>query len=283
MSEPLEFYKMNGAGNDFIVGDNRQHHWSAHPLAALARALCRPHLSVGADGLILLENSKKAHFKIRIFNSNGSESPMCGNGARCAARYALLKVIAGRSMTIEAGPDVISADVLPDHSVRVEIPGEPDPPRRLDLAVESRTLPAFLTTAGVPHLVIFVRDQAALDALPLPILGPKLRHAPEVGPAGANVDFVALSPAPPFSLRTFERGVEAETLACGTGVTACAWVMRHAGVAGDRTTFRTRSGRDLTVEILEGQAPLSRFALTGDASLVFRGTLSEEALQEASR
>jgi diaminopimelate epimerase len=283
LSEPLEFYKMNGAGNDFIVADDRHHHWSAYPLSALARSLCRPHLSVGADGLILLENSKKAHFKIRIFNSDGSESPMCGNGARCAARYALLKVIAGRSMTIEAGPDVIAAEVLADLSVRVEIPGEPEPPKRLDVSVDGRALPAFLTTTGVPHLVIFVRDQAALDALPLAALGPRLRHAPEAGPQGANVDFVALSPAPPFSIRTFERGVEAETLACGTGVTAGAWVMKHAGVSGDSTTFRTRSGRDLTVDILEGQASMSRFALTGDASLVFRGTLSEEALREALR
>ncbi len=283
MSEFLEFFKMNGAGNDFIIGDNRHYQWSAYPLAALARGLCRPHVGVGADGLILLENSKKAHFKIRIFNSDGSESPMCGNGARCAARYALMRVIAGRSMTIQAGPDVISAEVLPDLTVRVEIPGEPQAPRRIDLAVERRSLPSFLTTAGVPHLVIFVRDREALDAIPLSVLGPKLRHAPELGPQGANVDFVALSPAPPFALRTFERGVEAETLACGTGVTACAWVMKHAGVSGDATTFRTRSGRDLTVEIAGGQAPASRFSLTGDAVLVFKGSLSEEALQEATR
>jgi diaminopimelate epimerase len=135
----------------------------------------------------------------------------------------------------------------------------------------------------VPHLVIFLRDLPALEALPLSTLGPLLRRAPELGPGGANVNFVALSPSPPFSIRTFERGVEGETLSCGTGVTASAWVLRHLGLAGASVTFQTRSGRELQVDILERQAPLPRFTLTGDATLIFRGTLSEEALLEAAR
>lgn len=283
MADGLEFFKMSGAGNDFILGDNRAGAWSAFSLGPLAKGLCLQHVSVGADGMILVEHSKKAHLKLRIFNSDGSQSPMCGNGARCAARYALLKVIAGRQMTIEAGPHVLNAEILADDLVRVEIPGRAEPPQRMDIQVQGRALPVFLTHTGVPHAVMFVKDGKALDELPVRTLGAALRRAPEFGPEGANVDFVALSPAPPFSIRTFERGVEAETLSCGTGVTAAAWVLHHLGRAGAEVRMRARSGRELVVQILGSPAPAPQFTLSGEARLVYRATLSQESLQEALR
>lgn len=283
MGEGLEFYKMSGAGNDFIVADNRLGVWNAFTLGSLAKGLCLPHLSIGADGMILVENSKKAHLKLRIYNSDGSESPMCGNGARCAARYALLKVIAGRQMTIEAGPHVLAAEILADDLVRVEIPGRPEPPRRLDVQIQGRALPAFITHIGVPHAVIFVKDLRALDDLPVNSMGKTLRRAPEFGPAGANINFVALSPTPPFFIRTFERGVEAETLSCGTGVTAAAWVLHYLDRAGTDVRLMTRSGQELVVQVLGAQAPAPQFTLTGQARVIYRGTLSQESLQEALR
>jgi diaminopimelate epimerase len=283
MTEGLEFYKMSGAGNDFILGDNRQGAWSAYSLGSLAKGLCLQHLSVGADGVILIEHSKKAHLKLRIFNADGSESLMCGNGARCAARYALLKVIAGRQMTIEAGPDVLNAEILAGDLVRIEIPGGAQLPRRVDVLVNGRSLPAFVTHTGVPHAVIFVKDRQALEALPVNSLGAALRRAPEFGAAGANINFVALSPAPPFSIRTFECGVEGETLACGTGVTAAAWVLRHLGRAGDNIRLLARSGHELAVEVLGRPSPAPQFTLAGEVRLVYRATLSLEALQEALR
>jgi diaminopimelate epimerase len=283
MAEGLEFYKMSGAGNDFILGDNRQGNWSAYPLDSLAKGLCLQHLSVGADGMILVEHSKKAHLKLQIFNADGSRSPMCGNGVRCAARYALLKVIGGRQMTIEVGPDVLNAEILPGDLVRIDVPGQAEPPQRVDILVNGRPLPAFTTQTGVPHAVIFVKDRQALEDLPVSRLGAIVRRAPEFGPAGTNVDFVALSPAPPFSIRTYERGVEGETLACGTGVTAAAWVLSHLGRSGDDVRLLTRSGRELLVQLLNRPSPAPQFTLTGEARLVFRATLPLEAIQEALR
>jgi len=283
MAEGLEFYKMSGAGNDFILGDNRQGSWSAYPLGSLAKGLCLQHLSVGADGMILVEHSKKAHLKLQIFNADGSRSPMCGNGVRCAARYALLKVIAGRQMTIEVGPDVLNAEILQGDFVRIDMPGRAERPHRVDVLVNGRSLPVFITHTGVPHAVVFIKDRQALDALPVNSLGAILRRAPEFGTAGTNVDFVALSPAPPFSIRTFERGVEGETLACGTGATAAAWVLHHLGRSGAETRLLTRSGKELAVQVLDRPSPAPQFALTGDARLVCRATLSLEAIQEALR
>jgi len=277
MAEPLEFFKMSGAGNDFIVGDNRQGQWDAYPAEALARGLCRRGLSIGADGLILLETSNRAHFRLRIHNSDGSDGVMCGNGARCAARVAFIRVIAGRRMTMETGAGVIAAEIFHDGSVRVEIPGRAEPPVRLDLALGGRRVPCYLTESGVPHLVVFVKD---VPSVAVQELGAALRHAPELGPDGANVNFVALGPEP-ILMRSFERGVEGETQSCGTGATAVAWVLYRLGQAGTRVRLLPRSGKELLVEIDPTRATSNPFRLTGEARLVFRGFLSEESLQEA--
>lgn len=278
MLDRFEFYKMTGAGNDFILGDNRRGEWNRWPLDLLARGLCRRGLSIGADGLILVENSNRASLRMRVFNADGSESEMCGNGARCAARFALLKVIAGRRMTIETPAGIVDAELLPDNLVEVEIPGRAEPPIRLDLPVRGRSVPGLLTDTGVPHLVVLVRD---LERVPVVSLGRTLRRAPEVGPGGANVDFVSVSDGEPFPMRTYERGVENETLACGTGATAAAWVLHHLGYTGAAVSLRMRSGTDLQVTIAPGSAGAYPFKLKGEARVVFRGFLSEESLQEA--
>ena len=278
MQEGLEFFKMSGAGNDFILADNRLGSWSGFPLEKLARGLCRRGLSVGADGLILVEGSAKASIGIRIFNSDGSPSDMCGNGARCAARFALLKVITGRRLTIETRAGVLDAEVLGDGAVRVDIPGGADEPERVDIPLGDRTVPAFLTSTGVPHLVVFVKDAARVPVLQL---GTALRRSPEAGPDGANVNFVAVGGGEPFPVRTFERGVEGETLACGTGVAAVAWVLHRRGLAGSDVALSTRSGKVLRVSIAAGGATGPKFRLTGEARLAYRGFLSRESLQEA--
>ncbi len=275
MIEQIEFFKMSGAGNDFILGDNRQGAWSAFPLDRLSRGLCRRGTSVGADGLILLEGSGKAHFRIRIFNRDGTPADMCGNGARCAARFAFLKVIAGRQMNIEAPAGVFSARVLPDSRVEVEVPGVTEEPVPVSLVVQGRTLTGLLARAGVPHLVVFVRD---VESVPVATLGAALRSAPELGPDGANVNFVSTLGGEPFPMRTFERGVEAETLACGTGAVAVAWALHRRGLAGSRVRLGVRSGQELAVEIA-GTPPA--FRLMGEARVVFRGVLLQESIEEA--
>ncbi|MGC8762071.1 MAG: diaminopimelate epimerase [Acidobacteriota bacterium] len=276
MAEPLEFYKFSGAGNDFILGDNRQGAWNAAPLPRLARGLCRRGLSVGADGLVLLETSTKAHLRLRLFNPDGSESPFCGNGARCAARYAFLKVAAGRTMSLETGAGVVSARVLPDGRVEVEVPLPPEEPAPVEVSLPRGTVPGLRVLAGVPHLVVFVRD---LSALPVASLGAALRSAPEAGPLGANVDFVSLAGGPPYGVRTFERGVEGETLACGTGAVAVASVLWSRRLVSGPVRLLPRSGKELEVAPSGGRSPFCR--LTGEARPVYRGFLAQESLEEA--
>ncbi len=278
MAEPLEFHKFSGAGNDFILGDNRQGAWNVAPLPRLARGLCRRGLSVGADGLVLLETSTKAHLRLRLFNPDGSETPFCGNGARCAARYAFLKVAAGRSMSLETGAGVVSARVLPDGRVEVEVPLPPEEPVPVEVSLPQGRVPALRVTAGVPHLVVFVRD---VSAVPVASLGATLRRAPEGGPDGANVDFVSVGGGPPYPLRTFERGVEGETLACGTGAVAVAYALRSRKVVSGPVSLLPRSGKVLEVSFPPGLSPFCK--LTGEARPVYRGFLSTESLEEALR
>jgi len=279
--EPLEFYKMTGAGNDFIVGDNRAGTWSVLDLPALARGLCRRGLSVGADGLVLVESSNRARLRVRIFNSDGTEASLCGNGTRCAARFAFLRVIAGKQMTVETAAGVLEAEVLPEGEVRLRMPVRATDPQPVTLTVGAGTVRGYLVQAGVPHLIVFANDAANA---PVPTLGPLLRSHADLGPEGANVDFLELrGPAGPHLLRTFERGVEAETLACGTGVTAAAWLLHRTFTRPPLQQFQVRSGAVLEVEITPGSGGDPTVRLRGEARVVYRGTLTEESFQEALR
>jgi diaminopimelate epimerase len=278
MAEQLEFYKMSGAGNDFILVDNRQGLWSRYPMAQLAVGLCRRGLSVGADGFILVENSNRAQLRLRIFNRDGTQTPMCGNGARCAARYAFLRVMAGKQMTMETPSGVLDAEILSDGRVRIEVPGLAVQPRRVSLAVRGRRISGLFTDTGVPHLVVFVKD---VGRVPVQELGRILRTSEELGPDGANVNFVESGHGEPIDIRTFERGVEAETLACGTGATAVAWVLHWLGKTGTRVRLMPRSGKELIVDIDLQAGSGHLFRLTGEARVVCRGFLSEESIQEA--
>jgi diaminopimelate epimerase len=278
MAEQLEFYKMSGAGNDFILVDNRQGLWSRYPMAQLAVGLCRRGLSVGADGFILVENSNRAQLRLRIFNRDGTQTPMCGNGARCAARYAFLRVMAGKQMTMETPSGVLDAEILSDGRVRIEVPGLAVQPRRVSLAVRGRRISGLFTDTGVPHLVVFVKD---VGRVPVQELGRILRTSEELGPDGANVNFVEPGHGEPIDIRTFERGVEAETLACGTGATAVAWVLHWLGKTGTRVRLMPRSGKELIVDIDLQAGSGHLFRLTGEARVVCRGFLSEESIQEA--
>ena len=278
MSERLSFFKMSGAGNDFLVADNRHGEWDAFDLPKLARGLCRRALSVGADGLILLEPSARAAYALRILNRDGSASPMCGNGARCAARFAALNgAFEGRTL-FEAGGHLLSAELLPSGDVRVELPGKAAAPRRVDVSLEGRLVQGFHTDSGVPHFVLFVRD---LKAVPVQAFGRALRFAPEMGEGGANVDFVSAGTESPFAMRTYERGVEGETLACGTGATAVAWVLHSLGKAGRAVKILAASGKELLVEIDPDPASGNPFRLSGEARVVYEGHLSPESIQEA--
>ncbi len=178
----LEFFKMSGAGNDFILGDNRAPVWDYYRMNRMVPAICARGTGVGADGVILLENSKKARFMIRIFNSDGLEADFCGNGLRCAARYAMLKVIAGKRMTIETRVGVAEAELTKEDEVLATFPMKASAPEKMELDVRGKKVTGYMVHAGVPHFVIFVKDAGLSPSWTSPRRSARIRRCPKEEP-----------------------------------------------------------------------------------------------------
>lgn len=212
----IEFVKMVASGNDFVVIDNRREIIHGLKLHAFAREICDRNYGVGADGLIAIEPSKKADFRMRIINPDGSEAEMCGNGARCIALFAKEKKIAGKKMNFETLSGIIEAEVC-DDIVKLKMPDPTDLRREVRLLIENEDYMAHFVNTGVPHTIIYVED---LDSWDVKRLGREIRHHKTFAPKGTNVDFVEVQKGNSIRVRTYERGVEDETLACGTGVVA---------------------------------------------------------------
>ena len=271
---PIPFCKMNGAGNDFVIIDHRQPRIPEQRMAEFARLVCRRRFSVGADGLFLLEPSTCADFKWRFFNADGSEAEMCGNGARCVARFAVLHGIARSPMRFETLAGIIEAVVAED---QVTITMTPPHSFRFDQMVEvaGQSLVVHGVDTGVPHLILLVDRLEQVDVVGL---GRLLRHHPCFAPQGTNVNFVEPR-AGDLRIRTYERGVEDETMACGTGVVAGALIAAAKGLAASPVEMVTASGVVLTVEFATDRAgTITRVLLRGPAQLIYRGELTAEAL-----
>lgn len=281
----IPFTKMVGTGNDFVVVDLVSHP-SLRDLGrrwpVIAKALCDRHQGIGADGVLVLERSPRVDVRMRIFNADGSEAEMCGNGSRCVALY--WTRVHGRgvsSLTLETRAGVLQAWV---HGTRVRV--QLTQPRRyrprVTVQVGGRHVNGGFVDTGVPHFVVPVRSIASVD---VERLGRSLRRHGAFGPRGTNVDFVQ-----PFArrllVRTYERGVEAETLACGTGITASAIVhLLHQPVSNGhvgsarRIEVQSRSGDLLTVSVRPARGarpdrPVAEVTLEGEASWVFDGTVN---------
>ena len=264
-----EFWRLSGAGNDFLalVGP------AELPDPETVRAWCRRGVSLGADGILVLRR-RDAGADLRYANADGGEASLCLNGARCAVRLAheLGWTTGGRIGIRFAGRD-LPGRVVDEETAEIEAPLPDSPPRTLRLRPGDAPIDARLVTVGVPHLVVVV--DSPLGELPVESLGPALRSDPGLGPGGANVDFVRFTGVDELEIRSWERGVEAETLACGTGVLAAV----ATGLEGSRlrlpATARTRGGFSLTVagELDEtGRSPV-RWHLAGDARIVATGTI----------
>jgi diaminopimelate epimerase len=264
----MNFTKMNGAGNDFVVVDNRRLDL-ALTAERIAR-LCDRHRGVGADGLLAVEpSSTGADFRMRYFNADGGEAEMCGNGARCFARFAarLLPQPVG-SVSFDTAAGRIRAGFSGELvTLAMSEPHDHRPPQDLDVAGTPMRV-HFLNT-GVPHAVVFVGDIGAVDVVRL---GAALRHHRAFAPQGANANFASVESPGRLVLRTYERGVEAETLACGTGV--CAAALLHHLDAGSPSpvSVRVRGGDSLTVRF---DHDLKNVTLTGPADFVFEGTVMD--------
>ena len=264
---------MHASGNDFILIDNRAGQVSGD-LPGFVKKVCRPHYSVGADGLILIEPSESADFRWRFFNMDGGEVEMCGNGSRCAAKFACMKGIAGHSLKFETLAGLIRAEVM-DGTVKVQLtrPFGYRPEVAVDLGGTAR-VGSFINT-GVPHVVYLVDDLEAVDILKE---GAATRYNGLFEPEGTNANFVKVTGPKTLSVRTYERGVEGETLACGTGATAAALVAGAKGLVTSPVTLLTRGGTELKVYFEWDGAEFGDVFLEGDAVLVYQGAIEEGAL-----
>lgn len=239
---------------------------------AFAARVCRRKVSAGADGLILVESSGNADFKWRFFNSDGSVAEMCGNGARCVARFAYEQEICGPEMTFETLAGIIRARVSGSR-VKVALPKPTE--LKIDYKIELAQGPLVVSSVntGVPHVVIAVPDPEQPDVA---ALGREIRFHPLFSPAGTNVNFVSLR-KDGLVIRTYERGVEGETLSCGTGTVAAAVVAVCRGEASSPVAVITRSGETLTVYVDREGDEIREICLEGGTRLVYEGVLTREA------
>ena len=271
----IPFMKMSGSGNDFILIDHREPFLKEDRLKDFIQKVCLRRVSVGADGLILIERSKKADFKWRFYNADASEPEMCGNGGRCAARFAYLKGIAGPSLKFETLAGILSAQV---DGKKVKLEMTKPFGLKLDetLLVDGEKEVFSSINTGVPHAVLFREDLEKLDIVKI---GREIRHHSHFAPAGTNVNFVRAEKGASLSVRTYERGVEGETLACGTGVVASALIAAFKGLVKSPVTVKTRGGEVLTVHFeIEGKE-VKRVFFEGEVHMIYEAEMWEEAYQ----
>lgn len=240
--EKIPFMKMNGCGNDFIVVDNRYGVMNEYDLPQFIKRVCARRVSVGADGFMMIEESDKADFRMRYFNADGSEGEMCGNGARCISRFAYLRKAAEHEMTFDTMAGIYQSKVAGEN-VSLKFPPVSISDINLHQALEldGETMDFHYATVGVPHVIIYRDDVDAMDYKGLLTLGRKIRYNARFS-AGTNVNFIKVTDAKNIIIRTYERGVEDETFACGTGSTAAAIISCLLGKTKSPVNMHARAG-----------------------------------------
>ncbi len=269
----IPFTKMSGSGNDFILIDHRSPFLSEDRIKEFTRKVCRRRFSVGADGLILIENSTRADFRWRFFNADGSEAEMCGNGGRCAARFAFVKGIAPAQLQFETLAGMIHAQVE-GKRVKLEMPKPHDLKMDERIFIEGKELTISRINTGVPHAVLFLKE---IDEMEVVEMGRAIRFHPHYAPSGVNANFVKVEGDSSLSVRTYERGVEDETLACGTGVVASALISAIKGFVKSPVSVRTRGGEILNVYFEIERDQIKRLFFEGEVHIVYEGEIWEEA------
>lgn len=277
----LTFSKMHGAGNDFIIADNRSDIWPSSP--DFIRKICDRHRGIGGDGLILLSYSKNntSHFHMDFFNNDGSSAKMCGNGLRCAALFCRLKMGSGKHLIISTGAGPLDAWIINDSTVKIKIPVIRQFKK---IKLEDDTV--FWGNTGVPHVVKLLPNIKKINVVRE---GKKIRFHKKFSPEGTNVNFISipLETSAPILIRTYERGVENETSACGTGIAAAAVCLNRFLKKLPPFDFRTVNHDILTVEFPDKNNMVNagdKVELTGPAIEVFSGTLElSTRIQQGSR
>jgi diaminopimelate epimerase len=264
----LRFTKMNGAGNDFILFDNRT--GSIDLDRNQIAQLCDRHRGIGADGVLLLENpTNRADFRMRYFNADGGEAEMCGNGARCFARFANKVGVQKPRISFETPAGVISAELKGD-LVTLRMTEPTDLRLNVDLPMAAKNKAVHFINSGVPHVVIPV---AKIDDVDVRREGAAIRRHKMFSPNGTNVNFIEKRGRNKIAIRTYERGVEDETLACGTGIVASALIFAATEKIIGAITVIARGGDELEVGFEKVDGRFHNVALTGPAEFVFEGTI----------
>jgi diaminopimelate epimerase len=259
---------MNGAGNDFVMVDNRDGHLSLS--REIIARLCDRHRGIGADGLLAVEPATGgADFRMRYYNSDGGEAEMCGNGARCFARFANRLAGPRASVSFETQAGMISAEFLGEQ-VRLAMSDPKDLSLNIELGVKLETLVVHFVNTGVPHAVTVVED---IEDVAVQRLGSAIRFHAHFAPKGTNANFIKPLDAQTIAIRTYERGVEAETLACGTGVVASAIVFHELTGTSSPVGVRVRGGDLLGVGFEKNDGVYRNVTLTGPADFVFDGEI----------
>lgn len=282
MDFPIRFTKMSGTGNDFIIIDHREPFIDQARQPAFAKAVCQRKFSAGADGLILIENSEQADFEWRFYNADGSNAEMCGNGARCAARFAHVNNIAPRKMHFLTRAGIIEAQIV-DGSVKIKL----TPPENIELGyslqLDRGNTTMHSVNTGVPHAIYFVDDIAAA---PVVDMGRQIRFHERYQPAGTNANFVQVLSESRLHVRTYERGVENETLACGTGATAAAIIAALLGYVSPPVTVVTSGGEELIIHFTvdnSAEPAINDVHLEGPANFIYEGSLNAEAIRSMQK
>ncbi len=270
----IEFAKVEGAGNDFILIDNRSGIYK-FPLKEFARIVCHRRSGIGADGLIVLEKSNKADFKMRYLNSDGSEGGMCGNGGRCAALFCFLEDGQKKSLQFEALKNIYRAETA-GQNIRLSMMNPRDFKQNIIIFYQNQEYKMDFVNTGAPHTAIFLSDlpnnlYTKLDSLEIISIGKYIRFHPYYAPEGTNVNFIETLVNRKIYIRTYERGVEDETMACGTGSVACAILAALKFNWQSPVEVFTKSNYKLLVYFKKENNIISNVILEGSARLVFNG------------
>jgi len=264
----LRFTKMNGAGNDFVMLDNRG--GDIELSAAQVARICDRHRGVGADGILLLEKSTNgADFRMRYYNSDGGEAEMCGNGARCFARFAHEVARTPEKVSFETPAGIIGAQLHGD-LVTLNMSDPSDMRLNMPLQVEGEETVVHYINSGVPHVIVPV---SRVDVVHVSTQGAAIRRHKMFSPKGANVNFLEKRGPRKIAIRTYERGVENETLACGTGVVASALIFGATENVDGPIGVLVRGGDELTVGFERNGESFANVTLAGPAEFVFEGTI----------
>lgn len=260
---------MHGAGNDFVIVDDRTMRFPLSDRTWIKR-ICSLHSGIGAEGLILIQPSDKASFCMRFFNPDGLEAEMCGNGVRCAAQFAHDGGIAGREMTIQTMAGILRTSIT-ENGVRAALPVSPGIRLNFPVQAAGQSIMCSFINTGVPHVVL---ETDNLETVDLDRMGPLLRRHKDFAPQGANVDYLCVTGDHSLNVRTYERGVEAETFACGTGITACAIIAALMNKVAPPVRVKCRHGDILEVDFKRNGDKVRNVTLSGPAEYVFEGKVN---------